>query len=98
MVEFDDTKGRPVNDNIAKTCEAKAPHHAPLPAEPMVEDGVRAIRCAILAQLRRGAGFCRDRTETPYQARERFARLCEVARNVDRLATAGVILLRQPIG
>ncbi len=47
-------------------------------------------------QLRAGAAHCRDQEGSAYQAREQFAHLCQVARNVDRLATAGVILLRDP--
>jgi hypothetical protein len=97
MAELDGQNDRPVNDNAASDRGVGDEQNDRPTHQPSNDDAARVIRRAILAQLRRGASFCADRTETPYQARERFARLCEVARNVDRLATAGVILLRGPL-
>jgi hypothetical protein len=57
---------------------------------------LEGLRRSILMQLRAGAAHCREQEGSAYQAREQFAHLCQVARNVDRLATAGVILLRDP--
>jgi hypothetical protein len=91
----DDYGGPPANDIAASVIGL--PRLAPDPFDPQfsAQCAARAIRQAILVQLRRGAGCCSERTETPYQARERFAGLCEVARTVDRLANAGAILLRE---
>jgi hypothetical protein len=57
------------------------------------------LRRSILVQLRAGAKSCREGgTEPPYEARERFAHLCQVARSVEKLASAGIIMLREPLG
>ena len=61
------------------------------------DEALTTLRRAILAELRRGARCCTERTETPYAARKRLAQLTEMARNVDRLATAAVLLVRAPL-
>ena len=89
----------PANDNVVAGDQARSSA-----LEPLGEDlhllkceALRALRRAILMELRQGARCCGDRTETPFEARQRFARLTEVARNVERLATAGVVLVRAPL-
>jgi hypothetical protein len=57
--------------------------------------GMAAIRRSVLMQLRAGALRCREAPESRYQARQRLAQLAQIGRDIDRLATAGVIMLRE---
>jgi len=57
--------------------------------------GMAALRRSILMQLRAGAARCVEVPESRYQARQRLAGLAQIGRDIERLAIAGVILLRE---
>ncbi len=83
------------NDSRGGQADPEARHELAL----LRDTSLVGLRRSILMQLRAGAKCCRESSnEPPYQARERFAHLCQVARSVEKLASAGIIMLREPLG
>ncbi len=57
--------------------------------------GLAALRRSILVRLKQAAGCCVETSENRFEDRERLATLSQIGRDIDRLATAGVIMLRE---